>query len=56
MSRLIPLALIALLSFPILAQAGEKGLGVGLIVGEPTGVTVKKWLTRSSAIVVSGAY
>ncbi len=56
MSRLIPLALIALLSFPILAHAGEKGLGVGLIVGEPTGVTAKKWLTRSSAIVVSGAY
>ena len=56
MSRLIPLALIALLSFPILAHAGEKGFGVGLIVGEPTGVTAKKWLTGSSAIVVSGAY
>ncbi len=56
MSRLIPLALIALLSFPILAHAGEKGFGVGMIVGEPTGVTVKKWLTGSSAIVVSGAY
>ncbi len=56
MSRLIPLALIALLAFPITAHAGEKGLGVGLVVGEPTGITVKNWLTGSSAIVVSGAY
>ncbi len=56
MSRLIPLALIALLTFPIIAHAGEKSLGVGLIVGEPTGATVKYWVSRSSALVVSGAY
>ena len=56
MFRLIPLALIALLSFPMLAHAGEKSLGVGLIVGEPTGATVKYWVSRSSALIVSGAY
>ncbi len=56
MFRLIPLALLALLAFPNTAHAGGKGLGVGIVIGEPTGVSVKKWVTGSTAIVISGAY
>jgi len=28
----------------------REGVGVGLIVGEPTGVSLKYWLDRSTAI------
>ena len=56
MFRLIPLALFVVFSVANIAHAGGKGFGVGLIVGEPTGVTAKWWLTGSSAVVVSGAY
>ncbi len=55
MPRLIPIALLVLLPFANIAHAEGKGLGVGMVVGEPTGVTVKKWLTGSTAIVASGA-
>jgi len=56
MSRLIPIALLVLLPFANIVHAEGKGFGVGMVVGEPTGITAKKWLTGSTAIVAAGAY
>ena len=37
------------------ARARE-GLGVGIILGEPTGVTTKAWLTPETAFVLAAAW
>lgn len=34
----------------------EDGLGVGVIVGEPTGISVKKWLSHDTAIDAAAAW
>ncbi|HXE97588.1 MAG TPA: DUF3996 domain-containing protein [Dongiaceae bacterium] len=34
----------------------EDGLGVGIIAGEPTGISVKKWLSRDTAIDAAAAW
>ncbi|HEY8241538.1 MAG TPA: hypothetical protein VIH35_08825 [Kiritimatiellia bacterium] len=31
-------------------QADQKGLGVGVIVGDPTGISLKKWVSETRAI------
>lgn len=36
-----------------LVKAEEKGLGVGVVIGEPTGLTVKKWINEVQAIDVA---
>jgi len=48
--RNIPTLAVAtlLLAFPVRSQ--EKGFGVGVIMGEPTGVSAKGWLSSRSAI------
>lgn len=38
------------------AIAQEKGLGLGIIVGEPTGVSFKKWTTDTTAIDGAAAW
>lgn len=48
-----------LLAVVLLAAAGvkaEEGFGVGVIVGEPTGISVKKWLNKDSAIDAAAAW
>jgi len=32
------------------ASAQDKGTGIGIIVGEPTGLSLKKWMTSTTAI------
>lgn len=49
------LMLAALLTFSIVAlgtaHAGpKKGLGIGIIIGEPTGLSLKKWISNDRAI------
>lgn len=42
------LALFALSATPATAQL--RGFGAGILIGEPTGLTAKVWLTRATAI------
>jgi len=42
------------LGFPATAQ--DSGLGLGVIVGEPTGVSAKLWLSGNSAIDAAAAW
>lgn len=48
MLRPLLLCMTALLSVPALAE--PKGFGAGIILGEPTGLTVKKFLGRGNAV------
>ncbi len=36
--------------FQLPAYAGEKSLGAGLIIGEPTGISLKYWISKRSAV------
>lgn len=38
------------------AQAGQDGIGVGVILGEPTGVSVKNWLDTRTAVDAAAAW
>lgn len=45
----------ALLMFAVGVQA-EDGIGVGVILGEPTGISVKKWISKDRAIDAAAAW
>lgn len=42
--------IIILVLFSLYAYSQDKGLGVGVIIGEPTGISLKKWLNTVNAI------
>jgi hypothetical protein len=42
------IAFIILMTFSLSSQ--QKGFGIGIIVGEPTGLSLKGWLSSTSAI------
>lgn len=44
------------LALGVCAQSQEKGLGVGIIVGEPTGISVKNWLSARTAVDAAFAW
>jgi len=50
MKRIVALmaALLAGLALP--ASAQDEGFGIGVIIGEPTGLSLKKWVSRTAAI------
>lgn len=50
------LLLVLLLVVPGTAPAQKQGLGVGVIVGEPTGISLKHWLTAKTAVDVAVAW
>ena len=54
MKKLILIALIALFSISIYAQ--DKGLGLGLIFGEPTGLSAKLWTSQRTALDAAVAW
>jgi hypothetical protein len=43
------LAFSALLTLPLLASAQSSGFGLGIIAGEPTGISAKQWVSSKSA-------
>lgn len=55
MKRMLLLVLFtSLLSINILSQ--EKGFGLGIMIGEPTGISAKYWLNNSTALDFGLAY
>jgi hypothetical protein len=52
----ITVALTMVLACCVHARAGHEGLGVGVIVGEPTGISLKTWLNDSQAIDAAAAW
>ncbi len=45
------IVIVALLSLlPMAGFAQDSGLGIGVIVGEPTGISLKKWTSANTAI------
>ena len=57
----VPLALLVCLgaaaaSLPATASAYQDGFGVGLIAGEPTGLSAKLWLGRNTAVDAAAAW
>jgi hypothetical protein len=54
MKKIVFLFLMAGLSLQVMAQ--DKGLGLGIIVGEPTGLSAKIWTTESTALDAAMAW
>ena len=44
------------LVFGMTEARGENGLGVGVIVGEPTGISIKKWIGETWAVDAAAAW
>jgi len=44
------------LAFGAQAARAETGLGIGVIVGEPTGVSIKKWIGETRAVDFAAAW
>ena len=54
MKKLILLSLLALFSISITAQ--DKGLGLGVVFGEPTGLSAKLWTSERTALDAAVAW
>jgi hypothetical protein len=54
MKKLILLSIVALFSLGVFAQ--DKGLGLGLVFGEPTGLSAKLWTSERTAIDAAVAW
>jgi hypothetical protein len=50
MKKSIVLVALAILFFGGVLRAQERGFGLGIILGEPTGLSAKKWLNSHSAM------
>jgi len=50
----ILIALVALLA--AVSSAQLTGTGLGFVLGEPTGISLKSWLSTNSAITIGGAW
>jgi hypothetical protein len=56
MKRLWLLAAVAAALSAPAAAAAQQGMGVGVIVGEPTGISFKTWLTPETAFDLAAAW
>jgi predicted dehydrogenase len=54
MTRLVLIGLLGSLSLE--AQAQRSGTGVGVILGEPTGISLKHWVTADHAMAAAAAW
>ena len=48
--------LFSMLCFMTTAQAQERGLGLGVILGEPSGISGKSWLAKKTALAGAVAW
>ncbi len=44
------LSFLFVLSFTLCAHASKKGLGLGIVLGQPTGISIKNFMDKDSAI------
>ena len=56
MKKGIMILALALVLFSGVARSQEKGFGLGIILGEPTGISAKKWLDDNSALDAAVAW
>lgn len=56
MKRLAVVLTLFILFLPLAALAKERDFGLGVIVGEPTGLSFKKWMTKTAAIDAAAAW
>jgi hypothetical protein len=56
MKKSIIVFLLAIIFFPIALGAQDRGFGLGIILGEPTGVSFKSWVGRREALDVAVAW
>lgn len=54
-ARITGMVMAALLSVAAVAAA-QDGIGVGAILGEPTGISIKKWISKDQAIDAAAAW
>ena len=50
MKKGIMILALGIVLFSVVARSQEKGFGLGIILGEPTGISAKKWLDDKSAL------
>lgn len=56
MKKLLILTIVSLAAMTAAATAQTSGTGVGIIVGEPTGITLKHWISSNTAIDAAAAW
>jgi hypothetical protein len=56
MAKYIVLLMIIVQCFAMGAEPAEEGFGIGVIVGEPTGISFKNWLSGNTAIDGAAAW
>ena len=56
MKRLVLILALFVLFLPCVASTKESGFGLGVIIGEPTGLSLKKWITTTAAIDGAAAW
>ncbi|MFP4471057.1 MAG: BAPKO_0422 family outer member beta-barrel protein [Bacteroidales bacterium] len=56
MKKFILTGLLIFLMSTLHAQEGREGFGVGVIVGEPTGISIKTWTGNTTAIQAAAAW
>ena len=56
MKKIIILFLLGLILLPITIKAQDSGIGLGIFLGEPTGVSLKSWVGRREALDVAVAW
>ena len=56
MKKIIIICAVALIAIPQITLAQDSGFGLGIIVGDPTGLSGKYWLGNNSAIDGAAAW
>ncbi|MBM2845068.1 MAG: hypothetical protein HW407_380 [Bacteroidetes bacterium] len=54
--RRLAFACVIVLGLPVMASGQDRGVGLGVIIGEPTGLSAKFWTSSRNAIDVAVAY
>jgi hypothetical protein len=56
MNKILVASTISMVPCMVFAAGAFEGIGVGAIVGEPTGISVKKWLSPTRAVDFAAAW
>lgn len=56
MKKLIIILLVVILSFPVISAAQDRGVGLGVILGDPSGISFKGWTGSLSAVDIAIAW